>query len=46
MRRVLLGKAIGSVEAVRGDVAEVRFDTGAHCPVPLALLVLCRSPTL
>jgi hypothetical protein len=38
MRRVVLAGATGSVEAVRGNVAEVRFDTGARCPVPLVWL--------
>jgi hypothetical protein len=38
MRRVVLGKATGSIETVQGNVAEVRFDTGARCPVPLTWL--------
>jgi hypothetical protein len=38
MRRVRLGEAIGTVEAVRGRVADVLWDTGARCPVPLAWL--------
>jgi hypothetical protein len=40
MRRVVLGEATGTIESVRDKVAEVRFDTGARCPVPLAWLSL------
>jgi hypothetical protein len=38
MDRVKLGEATGTVESVRGKVAEVRWDTGARSPVPLAWL--------
>jgi hypothetical protein len=38
MTRVVRGEASGMVEGVRGRVAEVRFDTGARCPIPLAWL--------
>jgi hypothetical protein len=38
MRRVVLKEATGTIESVRDKVAEVRFDTGARCPVPLAWL--------
>jgi hypothetical protein len=38
MLRVVLGEAAGTIESVRDNVAEVRFDTGARCPVPLAWL--------
>lgn len=37
-KRVKLGEAMGTVEVVRGKVAEVRWDTGARSPVPLAWL--------
>jgi hypothetical protein len=30
------GSATGTIERLRGDVAEVLWDTGARCPVPLA----------
>jgi hypothetical protein len=30
------GTAAGTVENVRGEVAEVRWDTGARCPVPIS----------
>jgi endogenous inhibitor of DNA gyrase (YacG/DUF329 family) len=36
--RVVLAEAMGTVESVRDNVAEVRWDTGARCPVPLAWL--------
>jgi len=32
------GVAIGTVEKIRDDVAEVRWDTGARCPIPLTEL--------
>jgi hypothetical protein len=38
MRRVRLGETTGTVEAIRGRVADVLWDTGARCPVPLAWL--------
>lgn len=36
--RVQLVAATGIIERVRGEVAEVRWDTGARSPVPLAWL--------
>jgi excisionase family DNA binding protein len=33
--RVQLGTATGIIEKVRGDVAEILWDTGARCPVPI-----------
>jgi hypothetical protein len=43
MTRVVLGKATGTVESVRGRVAQIRWDTGARCPVPLAWLAPAPS---
>jgi endogenous inhibitor of DNA gyrase (YacG/DUF329 family) len=36
--RVVLGEATGTIEAVRGKVADVLWDTGARSPVPVAWL--------
>ena len=38
MERVRLSEATGTIEAIRGPVAEVRWDTGARSAVPLAWL--------
>ena len=32
------GSATGTIERLRGEVGDVRWDTGARCPVPLAWL--------
>ena len=50
MRRVQLEQATGTIESIRGEVAEVLWDTGARSPVPLAWLSdapgceECRGP--
>jgi predicted nucleic acid-binding Zn ribbon protein len=36
--KLILGSATGTIERLQDEVADVRWDTGARCPVPLAWL--------